>query len=99
MCVRALCVRGADGIDNMIDGFVNAVKKGDTAIFGGAKATVLANSNVLMHKEVGGDARAVCVRDSVNERAANGALNPCVLLPPPPPLPHRPRTMATSRRR
>ena len=46
-----------DGIDNMIDGFVNAVKKGDTAVFGGAKATVLANSNVLMHKEAahGGD--------------------------------------------
>ena len=36
----------------MIDSFVNAVKKGDTAVFGGAKATVLANSNVLMHKEV-----------------------------------------------
>lgn len=40
-----------DGVDNIIDSLVNDVKTGNMKALGGATATVLANSNVLNHKE------------------------------------------------
>jgi len=40
-----------DDVDKMIKGLVSAVKSGDSSVFGGAKATVMANNNVLNHKE------------------------------------------------